>query len=379
MNLRGYAAPETKASLEKARMLIDHAEALGEPIDDPLTQFSVLFGFWVSNYVMFNGRVLCELAARFLSRARAQNAPVPIMIGHRIMGPSLLNTGEIAEGRAHLDQALALYDLHEHSELATRFGLDHGVVILSWRALAAWLLGFPNAARTDAKVALQLARNAGYAGTLMYALNYTLLTHFQLGDFAVAKEQAAESVALAEEKGTLFWKAFGLMSQGCAFALGGEASNAIQTIASSISVLRSVGSTVLAPFQLSYLASAHAQVGNFDDARRCIGEAMTAAETTGERWCEADLHRAAGEIALLSPERDTAKAQTHFERALEIARAQQARSWELRAASSLARLKRDQGRRAEAHGLLAPVYGWFTEGFDTMDLKEARALLEELA
>jgi predicted ATPase len=119
--------------------------------------------------------------------------------------------------------------------------------------------------------------------------------------------------------------------------------------------------------------------GQFDDARRCIGEAVTAAEASGERWWEADFHRVAGEIELMSPERNAVRAQTCFERALEIARAQQARSFELRAATSLARLWRDQGRRTEARDLLGPVYGWFTEGFDTPDLIEAKALLEELA
>jgi len=127
------------------------------------------------------------------------------------------------------------------------------------------------------------------------------------------------------------------------------------------------------------LARAYAEVGNFYDAQRCIGEAITAAETTGERWFEAEVHRIAGEIALKSPEPDAAKAEAYFERALAIARQQQAKSWELRAATSLARLWRDQGKPQQARELLAPVYGWFTEGFDTLDLKEAKALLEELA
>ena len=132
------------------------------------------------------------------------------------------------------------------------------------------------------------------------------------------------------------------------------------------------------PFYLSYLAMAHAEHGRFDDATRCIEEAMTAMETTKETWCEAEVNRIAGEIALLSPEPDAAKAEAYFERALAVARKQQAKSWELRAAMSMARLWREQGKRDEARDLLAPVYGWFTEGFDTLDLKQAKALLDEL-
>jgi predicted ATPase len=130
---------------------------------------------------------------------------------------------------------------------------------------------------------------------------------------------------------------------------------------------------------LSYLTRAYADLGRFDDAWRCIDEAITAVETTKERWWEADVHRIAGEIALLSPKPDAVKAEAYFERALAVARAQQAKSWELRAAMSMARLWRNQGKMQQARELLAPVYGWFTEGFDTRDLKEAKALLEELA
>jgi predicted ATPase len=139
------------------------------------------------------------------------------------------------------------------------------------------------------------------------------------------------------------------------------------------------GSNTVWAVVLILLARAYAELGQFDDAWRCIGEAMTAIETTKERWYEAEIHRTAGEIALKSPEPDAAKAQTYFERALAVARAQRAKSWELRAAMSIARLKRGQGKRDEARDLLAPVYGWFTEGFDTLDLKEAKALLDELA
>ena len=132
------------------------------------------------------------------------------------------------------------------------------------------------------------------------------------------------------------------------------------------------------PLSVSYLASAYAQLGRFNDAWRCIREAITAIGKSGEKWCEAEVNRIAGEIAVNSPEHNVAKAQAYFEHALSIARQQQAKSWELRAAMSMARLWRDQGKRDEARDLLAPVYGWFTEGFDTLDLKEAKALLDEL-
>ena len=147
---------------------------------------------------------------------------------------------------------------------------------------------------------------------------------------------------------------------------------------SGMAAYQSTGATLYRPQHLSYLASAYAEVSQFEEAWRCISEAMTAVETTKESWYEAEVNRVAGALALTMPEPDEAKAETYFERALAVARQQQAKSWELRAAMSMARLWRDQGKREEARELLAPVYGWFTEGFDTLDLKEAKALLEEL-
>ena len=169
-----------------------------------------------------------------------------------------------------------------------------------------------------------------------------------------------------------------MLQQGSLFVELGKASDAVQIIIAGITACRSTGTTVFEPRTLSFLASAHAELGHFDDAWRCIGEAMTAADTTKERWWGAEVDRIAGEIALKSPEVDTTKAEAYFDRALAVARQQQAKSWELRAAMSMARLWRDQGKRDEARDLLAPVYGWFTEGFDTLDLKEAKALLDEL-
>jgi predicted ATPase len=379
IQVKGPAAPETKAASERARLLIEQAEAIGEPLEDPLLLFSVLSGFWGANLVAFNGDAVRAVAAQFLTLAEKQGTTVPLMIGHRLMGSSLMFTGDLAEGRAHFDQALALYDPMEHRPLAARFLGDIRVAGLSFRSWALWMLGYPEAALADADHALKDAREIGQAATLMYALGPCEWPRIHCGNYATANVEADELIALADEKGALYWKACGMLWRGCLFALTGKASDAVHMITSGITALRSTGATWWLPWHLSNLAWAYAKLGQFDDAWRCIDEAMTAVETTKEKWCEADIHRIAGEIALMSPEPDAAKAQAYFECALTIAQAQQAKSWELRAAMSMARLWRDQGKRDEAHALLAPVYGWFTEGFGTLDLKEAKALLDALA
>ena len=188
-----------------------------------------------------------------------------------------------------------------------------------------------------------------------------------------------ELVALADEKATPFWKAIGTMNQGWLFAQNGKFADAVQMFTSGIVAYRSTGARMWLPLYLSYLAKAHAELGQFDDAWHRVGEAMTEIETTKERWQEAEVHRVAGEIALMSPGAGTAKAEAYFNHALAVARSQQARSWELRTALSMARLWRDLGKPQQARELLAPVYGWFTEGFETRDLKEATAMLDQLA
>jgi class 3 adenylate cyclase/predicted ATPase len=375
--VKGYAAQETKAAVERARLLIEQAEALGEPPEDPLLLFSVLHGFWMQNYVAFNGEAARELAVQFLALAKKQAATGPLITGHRLMGFSLMHMGEIIEGRAHLDRAIALYDPAEHRHLAA-LGHDARVATLSLRSFALCVLGFRHAALADTERALKEAREIGQAATLMYALLVASMTYVVCGDYAEANAITDELIALTDQTGSLFWGSWGMMQRGCILALTGKASDAVQTITSGITAFRSTGSTTDISFYLSYLAEAHADLRQFDNATRCIGEAMSVVETTKERWYEAEVNRIAGEIALLSLEPDVAKAEMYFERALAVARTQQAKSWELRAAMSMARLRHDQGKRQQARGLLASVYGWFTEGFETPDLKEAKALLDEL-
>jgi class 3 adenylate cyclase/predicted ATPase len=378
MHTRGYSSSDTKASLDQARSLIEQAEALGEPLEDPLLLFSVLYGFWVANITEFNGDVCRDLAAQFLALAERQPATVPRMVGHRLVGTALYFTGDYADARAHLDQAISLYDPAEHRALATRFGQDVKVAGLAIRSLNLWDLGYPEAALEDAEEALKNARQIGQAATLMYALALCLFTQIKCRNYALATTQAHEVIALAEEKGSLLWKTFGMADQGCVLAQTGRASDAINMLTSCLTAFRPMRATLGRPFYLSCLAHAHAELGRFEEAWNFVNKAMAAVATTKEKWWEAEIVRVVGEIALISPEPHAAKAEAYFERALTVAREQEAKSWELRAAMSMARLWRDQGKRDEARALLAPVYGWFTEGFDTLDLKQAKTLLDEL-
>ena len=378
MHLKGYAAPETKTALEQGRLFIERAQALGEPPEDPSLLFSVLFGEWGVNRIAFNGDAMRQLSAQFLALAEKQRLTVPMMNGHRVVGISLVLTGDISEGREHLDQAIALYKPAEHGPLATRFGTDIGTSILSYRSIALWLLGYPEAALADTDRAINTARGLGQAASLMFAIHHVSLTHLHAGNYAAAQADADELLALSDDKDASFWRSLAIVIWGCLLTLRGDNSHGIQTITQGIATLRSTGATAFLPLYLPFLATAHKRLNQFDEAWRVIDEAMTMVKTSKESWCEAEVHRIAGEVALVASDRNAEKTEEHFERALAVARRQEAKSWELRAAMSLARLWRDQGKVQQARELLAPVYGWFTEGFDTRDLKEAKALLDAL-
>jgi len=379
LHVSGYAAPETTAAVERARLLIEQAEALGEPPEDPLLLFSVLYGFWVANLVAFKGDVMRELANQFLELANKQGATGPRMMGHRLMGLSLLHTGDVEKARAHLEDAITLYDPDQHRPLATRFGQDVGAATLSWKSLAFWMLGRPEDALTDSEQALKVARELGHSATLMYVLNFSAWTEILCGNYQAASALVDEFGPLKDQTESPFWGAWGMMQRGCLLALTGKPADAVQTITSGVTAMRSTGTTMWMPLWLSHLARANAEIGQFGDARRGIGEAVAAVETAKERWCEAEVNRIAGEIALLLPKPDVTEAQSCFERALAVARQQQAKSWELRAAMSIARLWRDQDRRAQARELLDPLYHSFTQGLGTLDLRQAKAMLDKLA
>jgi predicted ATPase len=377
VHIKGWGAPEVKAASERTRFLIGQAEARGESPEDSQLLFLV-FAFGLS-FVAFNGDVTPGLAAQFLELAEKKRAVAYCVLGHNFLGGALMVAGDITEARAHLDQAIAHYDPAEHRPLAIRWGENALVNGCYFRSKSIWLLGYPKTARADCDQALKEAGEIDHATSLLWALGGAFFIDIFCGDYAIANTRIDECIALANEKGAKQIAAGGMLARAWLFAVTGKTSDAVQMLTSGIAAWRSTGSTVFMPWFLSLLARAYAGLSQFEDAWRCIDEAMTAVETTKEKWCEAEVHRVAGEIALLSQEPDTARAEANLERALAVSRKQKAKSWELRAAMSVARLWRDQGKPDEARELLAPVYGWFTEGFDTLDLKEAKALLGELA
>src|SRR5262249_45673344 len=194
--------------------VVRSSERLGEPPEDPLLLFDVLYGFWYANLGAFNGDVVCDLAAQYLALAEKQRATIPLMVGHRVVGSSSLHAGDFVDSRAHYDQALSLYDADKHHSLATRFGQDIRVSILSFRSITLWILGYPEAALTDVDQVVKGARAIGHAASLIYALAVTSVSHLLVGNYASVNAQTDEAVAMAEEIGEVFWKEMGATVQG---------------------------------------------------------------------------------------------------------------------------------------------------------------------
>jgi class 3 adenylate cyclase/predicted ATPase len=379
MLVKGYSSPDVIGAYEKARSMIEKAESLGEGPEDPLLHFSILYGLWVSSYIAMDVDQLCRRAEQFLAFAAKANTSAPMQIGHRLMAVAQIVVGHFEIAQMHADQAVALYVPQEHRPLAVRFGQDVGAMALAYRAWALWLRGYPQSALTLTDQLVKYARDLGHAVTLMHALFHVATVETWTGRVAAAESHTAELIALAEEKGAEFWRALGTLLKGSILSASGRETDAIELINAGLDAYRSTGSKVFIPFSLNALTHAYASRGQLEQACVIISQALDTVERTKERLFEAEIHRTAGEIALNLPKPEVAKAQAYFERSLEIAREQQSKFWELRTAMSMARLWRDQGRRQQAHDALAPTYGWFTEGFDTLDLKEAKALLDHLA
>nr|WP_283812926.1 adenylate/guanylate cyclase domain-containing protein [Bradyrhizobium rifense] len=338
IHTKGHAAPETRAAFDQARAFIEHAEKLGDATDDPLLLFSVLYGFWVASRMSFQADVTRELATQFQALAEQRQASTPIMIGHLLMGISLVLAGDLTVGSAELDRAVELYQHPEHRPLAMRFGHDVLVSALAWRAFSQWVLGHDDTATADVERAIREAREFGHAATLMYALAHVSLTLIYMGKLDAADALADELMRLADGKGSRFWNAYGTLLRGRVLALEGQDRAAADMIEAGISAMRSTGATAYAPWYLSILGATYARTGQVGDAQRWCEDALLRISESGERWQEAEACRIAGEVALALDPPDVEQARAHFERSLFVAKQQMAKSFELRAAESLARL-----------------------------------------
>ena len=380
IHVKGYTSPETIAAFERADALIEQAEALGEHPEgeDALLRFSVMYGQWTGNFSAGNFARAAEQAKQCLALAEKQARSAPLLVAHRLMGGTLLISGEFQTARLHLDRAITLYAPEEHRSLATRFGQDIGVASLVYRSFVLYRLGYPERALVDADEALKYARDLGQAGTLAYALMGAVLVEMLRRRFEVAEARAEEIVALSEKYGLPFWSGFGGLLRGCIFVATDRGDQATPLIGSGLSVLAATRVTIFSPFGYTWFARAHAACGRVAEAQNALSEALNVVSKTDERWDEAEIYRTAGELAASLLRADPEVVESHFRQSLAIARRQEAKSFELRATTSFALLWRAQGRRDEARELLAPIFGWFTEGFDLPDLMEAKALLEEL-
>jgi predicted ATPase len=241
-----------------------------------------------------------------------------------------------------------------------------------------WCLGYPDQALQRNREAVCSARELSHVNSLNSAMFYAIRLHLLRGETRDADELAKVALAVSTKHGSEFWTAAMRFMQGWSLCQQGRGTEGLAAMHSGFAGAVATGARMMRPMFCALLAEAYGQVGRLDQAWRMLSDALGAVEESGQRHYEAEAYRFKGELHLREARPDVEQAEACFQRALDIARRQQAKSWELRAAMSLARLWRDQDKRAEARDLLAPVYGWFTEGFETRDLKDAKALLEEL-
>ena len=340
--------------------------------------FPALLGQYSFHFQRGELATALEVAQELLRRAEERGDDAARVAGHRLSGGLLLHLGQLAMSRAHLEAGLALYEPTRDRSSCFVYAFDSRVICLHWLTNALLVQGYPNQARTQSSEALAYARELAHPNTLADAHFCACNLYQLLRREQDVQEQAEALIALATEQGFAFWLATGVFLRASALADSGEVEDAIADMRRGLAGYRATHAELWSPYFLGLLARAHANAGRAGEGLRLLAEASERVERTDSRWNEADLYRLRGELLLALPEIDRPEAERCFRKAIEVAREQGAKWWELRAATSLARLWRDRGKQAEAHDLLAPVYGWFTEGFDTPDLKDAKALLEEL-
>jgi predicted ATPase len=371
MATQGYAAPP-------AGQAYTRAYALGQQVDDPGRLFPVLHGLYRFHLVRGALQTAREVGEQSLTLARRLQDPALLLDAHQILGVPSFWLGDLATARAHLEQGMALYNAQEHHALAFLYGQDLGVVCLSYLAYTLCLLGYPAQALQRGREALTLAQELTYPFSLAAALNWAAWLHHFRREPRLAHERAEAARKLSTEQGFPFRAAEAAFWEGWALAAQGHRATGVAQMRQSLVEYQATGAALSRPYYLALLAEACGHAGQVEEGLRLLREARTLVTDHAAHWCEAEIHRLRGELLRQQPVPDAQQAEASFWRALEVACRQQAKSLELRAAASLARLWQQQGKQAEAHELLAPIYGWFTEGFDTADLQEAQALLAAL-
>jgi predicted ATPase len=371
MYTKGFTAPEVGRVYARARELC-------QQVGETPQLFPVLWGVWYFHNARAEHQMGQELGAQLLSLAQRLQDAALLVVAHRALGNTLYHLGELAPARAHLEQSVALYDPQQHRSLAFLYGQDPAVTCRSWAALALWLQGYPDQALQRMHEALTLARDLDHPLSLAYALDWAAMLYRFRREGAAAQERAAAAIALSTERGFAVYLAWGLILRGWALVEQGQGAEGIAQLHQGLAAYRATGGQAVLPYHLALLAEAYGTEGQAGEGLAVLAEALTLVNNNGERNYEAELHRLKGELLLQQATGSDDEAEACFHQALDIARRQQAKSLELRAAVSLSRWWRHHGKRAEAYEVLVPIYGWFTEGFDTADLQEAQALLEEL-
>ncbi len=376
---KGQASPEVLHAYTRARELC-------QQVGETPQLFQVLWGLWYFHLHRVELRTAREMGEHLLTLAQRVGDPALCLEAHYALGNTLNYLGEFAAAQAHFAQVIVLYDPQQHHAHAYLYGQDPGVVCRHYAAVTLWYLGYPDQALQRSHEALTLAQELAHPHSLAFALIFAAWVHHFRREWPLTQERAEATIALAAEQGFGVYTAMGRIFRGCALAEQeaepgagqGHVEEGMAQMQQGLAAWRTTGAAVFQPYGLALLAKASAQVGQPEAGLALLTEALAMANDKGEcRW-DAELYRLKGEILLVRSAEHHTEAEACFCQALDIARRQQAKSWELRAAISLARLWQRQGKHAAAHELLAPIYGWFTEGFDTADLQEAKVLLEEL-
>jgi predicted ATPase len=292
-----------------------------------------------------------------------------LLEAHFTLGAPLFYLGELILASHHMDQWVALYDPQQHCvHAAAIYGQDAGVACLGFTAWALWLRGYPDAAFTRSYEAMTLAQELAHPYSLAWAMVFVAIIHHIRREGQQARECTEVEMVLASEQGFPFWVTAGMCFQGWALMTEGQVAQAVEQISQGLSIWQTTGAEQIKSYFLSMLAEAYGQDQQTAAGLGVLAEALTLGDTHGERWWHAELYRLEGEFLLQQVSLDEPQAERYFHQALALARHQQAKSLELRAAMSLTRLWQRQGQRAEAYELLAPIYSWFTEGFDTARL-----------